>query len=106
METTVQQEILLMIGTTFSSRQTCDKNCDDNGNYLSEAEQLEDACCNGLLPELLPEICEANQPETLFLWQIKENKTSIGIELGEYPEIIEKTYCIDPYSFMQLQSMN
>ncbi len=106
MKTTVQQEILLMTGTSFASRQTCKKNSNDNEEILSEIEQLEDACCNGLLPEILPEICHANQADSLFLWQIKENQSCIGIELGEYPEIIEKQYCIDPYSFIQLQSMN
>jgi hypothetical protein len=106
MNTTTQQEILLMTGTSFTSRQTCENAADDNGQYLSEIEQLEDACCNGLLPEILPEICEAHQTDNLFLWQIKENKSCLGIELGEYPEIMEKTYCIDPYSFIELLSMN
>lgn len=103
---TTQQEILLMTGTTFTSRQTCENNVDDNGQYLSEIEQLEDACCNGLLPEILPEICKEEHADSLFLWQIKENKSSIGIELGEYPEIIEKAYCIDPYTFLELQPLN
>ncbi len=100
MKTTIQQEILLMTGTSFSSRQCLQKNEPDNCN-LSELEILQEACCNGLLPQMLPEICGNN--EKLFIWKINENKSCIEIELGEYPEITEKNFSIDPYAFIPLQ---
>ena len=49
----IQQEILLMTGTKFSAREWAEKNVEDQ-NKLSATEQLEDACWNGLLHEMLP----------------------------------------------------
>lgn len=103
METTIQQEVLLMTGTSFSSRQ-CWQKIENNKDHLSETEQLQEACCNGLLPEMLPEICGNNKK--LFLWKIHENKSCIEIELGEFPENMDKDFSIDPYSFIHFQKKN
>lgn len=103
MKTAIQQEVLLMTGTSFSSRQCLQKK-EGNQQCLSEAEQLCDACYNGLLPQMLPEVY-SNDP-SIFLWKINENKSCIEIELGELPEIMEKHLSIDPYSFFFLQKMN
>ena len=87
MKTTyIQQEILLIMGTTFSIRQWCEKDPGKQNN-LTEKEQLEEACWNGLLPEMMPEICEIPEGnKKLFLWQIKEGKSFIELELGEIPK--------------------
>ena len=102
-----QQEILLMTGTSFSSRQWCEKDGDSNQKHLTEKEQLEEACWNGLLQEMLPEICIQNSPDKkLYLWQIKEGTSFIELELGEVPEEKEKYFSIDPYSFLPVQSLS
>ena len=101
-----QQEILLMTGTTFSARQWCEKDPGKQDN-LTDKEQLEEACWNGLLHDMLPEIYL--QPEghkKLFLWQIKEGNSFIELELGELPEEKDKQLSIDPYSFMHLQLLS
>ena len=65
-----QQEILLLTGTTFSKREWCE-NISGNKNNLTEKEQLEEACWNGLLPEILPEVyLRTESDKKLFLWQI------------------------------------
>ncbi|MBS1934138.1 MAG: hypothetical protein JST96_09060 [Bacteroidetes bacterium] len=100
-----QQEILLITGTSFSSRQLCETN--DNRGPKSDIEKLEDACWNGLLPEILPEIFR--QPcneKKLYLWDIKEAQHFIELELSEYPELVEKYFSIDPYTFLQVQYSN
>lgn len=98
---TLQQEILLMTGTSFSSRQCLQKVDGDDQSYRTETEQLQDVCSNGQLPQILPEICEIFSGEnTLYLWEIKENKSSVEIILGQVPEQIEREYSIDPYSFV------
>jgi hypothetical protein len=95
-----QQEILLMTGTHFSSRQCCDKN-DSNQNNLSEKEQLEEACWNGLFKEMLPEIYNNTAGnKKLYLWQIREGASFIELEFAEFPADKEKYFSIDPYSFM------
>lgn len=106
MKTTLQQEILLITGTSFSSRQCWQKNGDNQQNY-SETEQLLEACWNGILPEILPEICEIpGKNKKMYLWQIRENKSSIEIDLGETPDDIVKDFSIDPYAFLSVQLMN
>ena len=105
--TSTQQEILLMTGTSFSLRQYAAKDDDGNQNNLTEKERLEEACWNGLLNEMLPEIYE--QPEgdkKLYLWKITEASSFIELEFGEIPEEKEKEFSIDPYSFMQMQLMS
>ncbi len=95
-----QQEILIMTGTTFSSRQFIEKDSGSDNNNFSEREKLEEACWNGLLPELLPEICEENNDHNIYLWQIKEANAFIELELSEFPEKLDFYFSIDPYVFM------
>ena len=98
--TSIQQEILLLTGTNFSSRHCYEKD-DNNQNHLTEKEQLEEACWNGRLPDILPEIYEnTDGNKKLYLWQIRETRSFIEIELGELPEAIDKYSSIDPYSFL------
>ncbi len=102
-----QQEILLMTGTSFSSRQLSIIGDEGKQKNLSEKEQLEEACWNGMLQYMLPEICE--QPagnKKLYLWQIREAASFIEIDLGELPEEKEKYFSIDPYLFMPLKLLS
>src|SRR5437762_3327885 len=92
-----QQEILLMTGTNFSSRQCSKKDDDDNQANLSEREQLEEACWSGLLQEMYEQPAENRK---LYLWQIREASSFLGLELGEQPGEKESHLSIDPYTFM------
>ena len=102
----IQQEILLMTGTTFSSRQWCEKDPGRKNNF-TEKENLEEACWNGLLQEMIPEICDrSGGDKRLFLWQIKEGNSFIELDLGEVPEEKDNEFSIDPYSFMHFQFLS
>jgi hypothetical protein len=103
MDKIIQQEILLITGTKFSSRQ-CWQKMDNNQSLASEADQLQDACWNGLLNEMLPEICGTDKD--IFLWQIRENKCGLEIELGELPSEMDSYFSIDPYLLLESQYMN
>lgn len=103
MEKILQQEILLITGTRFSSR-LCWQKLNENDHIGSEAEQLQDACWNGLLTEMLPEVVSKNKE--LYLWQIRENKSGLEIELGELPSEIDPYFSIDPYFFSQEEFLN
>ncbi len=102
-----QQEILLLTGTGFSSRQWCkNEGTPDSGN-LTGAEKLEEACWNGLLPELLPEICTpCAGTDKLYLWQIRRVTSFLEIELGSFPEEKDSYFSIDPYAFLAATSDN
>src|SRR5262245_34767919 len=98
----LQQEILLLTGTTFSQRQLCENDTMDGARNLSESEKLEKACWSGLLDELLPEIITNKK---LFLWQIGDSEFSLQIELSEYPSE-EKQSSINPYYFLRTMKYN
>ncbi|HVG14274.1 MAG TPA: hypothetical protein VM935_04905 [Chitinophagaceae bacterium] len=105
-EATVQQEILLMTGTSFSSRNWCEKDGSD-GNDIRDEEMLKEACWNGLLPEMLPEICSpVKGDKKMFLWSVTEAQNFIDVEMGEVQEETERIYSINPYSFLQEQSLS
>ena len=108
METnSIQQEILLMTGTTFSQMPWSKKDDADNTSHLTDKEQLEEACWNGLLHDMLPEICEyAVDGKKLYLWQVREAASFLEIEMGEIPAEKESYFSIDPYSFMPAKSYN
>ena len=96
----IQQEILLITGTKFSEREWAEKLVDEK-NKLSATEKLEDACWNGLLGEMLPEVVEkTSEGKKLFLWHIRNCKSFLEIELGESSPVIEREFSIDPYFFI------
>jgi len=106
MKNSTQQEVLLITGTTFTSGQLCKKD-ETKPNQLSDNEQLTEACWNGLLQELIPEIFEKNTNETkLYLWQIREGNTFLELELGESPEEKDNYFSIDPYDFLEAENYN
>ena len=98
----LQQEILLLTGTTFSQRQLCENDTKDDSKSLSASEKLEEACWTGLLDELLPEIIENKK---LHIWQIGDTEFSLQIELSEYPSG-EKLFSINPYYFLRTIGYN
>ena len=98
--TSTQQEILLMTGTRFSEREWAEKLVEDK-NKLSATEKLEDACWNGLLDEMLPELVQkTTDGKKLFLWHIRHCRSFLEIELSESSPMIEQEFSIDPYFFV------
>lgn len=101
-----QQEILLMTGTKFSEREWAEKLVEDK-NKLTASEKLEDACWNGMLDEMLPELIQkSDQGKRLFLWQIRHCRSFLEIELSDAPTVIEREFSIDPYFFVPGLTLN
>ena len=101
------REILLMTTTSFSKRQLCETNAQDKNSNLAPAEQLEAACWNGLLDELLPEIMhDASHDKKLFLWQVEIRKSYLWISMAECPPVQETWSALDPHVFLCRQEMN
>ena len=107
METkSTQQEILLFTNTSFSSRQWMDKDATGKLNNMTPVEKLEEACWNGLVTQLLPEICEKPEDIKLTLWEINVANSFLDLKFSEFPEYVEKEFSIDPYIFTPVQVMN
>ena len=106
MATNLQQEILIMTGTSFSSNQ-CLVKLKNNNRIYTETEYLREACWDGQLARMLPEICQwAFENKELYIWQVKENKSAVQIDIAEAPGSMEKDLSIDPASFMEVKLMN
>ena len=102
-----QQEILLMTGTNFTKNSLCKKNTGDESSAANDRDQLEEACWNGLLQEMLPEIyVKSAIGKKLYLWQIREAGSFLEIELGELPLVKDGDLSIDPYTFMETKVFN
>ena len=102
-----QQEILLVTGTSFSSREFCETSDGLNYNHLTEKEKLEVACWNGLLPDMLPEIFEQHSVnKKLYLWEMREGSLFIELKSGEIYLEVEMQFSIDPYSFLPMQILS
>ena len=101
-----QQEILLITGTKFSEREWAEKIVEDK-NKLSATEKLEDACWNGLLDEMLPELIQKTEDgKKLFLWNVRNCKSFLEIELSDSSPVIERENSIDPYLFVSEIPLN
>ncbi|HTQ29096.1 MAG TPA: hypothetical protein VMI35_13250 [Puia sp.] len=102
---TTQKEILLMTGTSFSARNHADKTDAERKTSMSDREQLEEACWNGLLQDMLPEVFEQTEKK-LYLWQIREADAFIELELADAPVIKYDQFSLDPYSFLATTPVN
>lgn len=101
-----QQEILLFVNTRFCSRDWWKKDESEQSKKLSEKEQLEDACWNGLIWVMLPEICETAHNRLLTLWAVNDANSFIDLLYGEQLERGEKEFSVNPYVFMENQLFN
>jgi len=102
-----QQEIIIVNGTQFANRQYCEQNNTSNNNYLSQHEKLKEACWNGLLKDMMPELFFNFTPDVkLFLWQMRECENIITLEMSENPIELDYYASIDPYCFMEIQEYN
>jgi len=100
----IQQEVLLMTGTTFTSEELCKKD-GSREDHLFENERLEEACWNGLLQTRLPEIfLRATNGGMLYIWQILEAGSFLVLDLGESPAVVDSHFSIVPYSFLSTKS--
>ncbi len=98
-------EVLLCTGTTFSKSQFCDKDCQQQDNSLEA--QLQRACWNGLIFEILPDIPEyPSQKNSSFIWEVIPAENFIDVKIGEAPYFIEYTMSVNPYFFLLEKNFN
>lgn len=89
-----------MTNTHFAAREWAEKKEEDK-NQFSQDEKLEDACWNGLLNEMLPEIMQTSwQGKNLNLWKVQRCNSFLQIELSDSNPLFEKHSSIDPYYFV------
>ncbi|HAN65541.1 MAG TPA: hypothetical protein DCQ34_04365 [Chitinophagaceae bacterium] len=102
-----QQEIILVSASRFASRHYCEKDRMDQSSRQTGEERFREACWNGLLKEILPEVfIMSGQDPELFLWQMREAQHILALEMASYPTEVSRHRSIDPYYFLDVQGYN
>ena len=102
-----QQEILLVTGSGFANRPYTEKDSSESAKNLSQQDKFKEACWNGLLKDILPEVFAlSNSSEKIFLWQMRECRHVLSLELASGPCEIVLHASIDPYCFSDVLPLN
>ena len=98
----INQEILLFTGSSFCSRKFYKrKNDDKSNNDHSTMEELEKACWDGMLYEMLPELTgKVTQRGNSYIWNTASGVNFLCINLGSGSTTVGKQTSIDPYFFL------
>jgi hypothetical protein len=105
---TINQEILLITGTRFSNRSFSRKDNEHNDRKdHATMEELEKACWDGMLNELLPELAGSHlHRNNQFIWNIVSGVHFLCISIGPCPMPEKNSTSIDPYFFLSSLSYN
>ena len=104
LHSTWQQEILLAYDSSYLTKMYAENVSRQSIPPSPEIEGIEDACWNGVLSEILPEIYEeAPSKKQLYIWAIREYNSFLEIDMGEYPFEKDQYFCLDPYKFTATQ---
>ncbi|HMK27440.1 MAG TPA: hypothetical protein VK483_15515 [Chitinophagaceae bacterium] len=102
----INQEILLFIGTSFANRKLCDTE-NKEARSITTHEKLENACWDGLLGELLPDLAGATRSKAEgIIWKIITADNFLCINMGAYNKPVMGESSIDPYCFITSLNIN
>jgi hypothetical protein len=102
---TINQEVLLFTGTSFSKRQLCERDHATANDPLDPSEELQKACWSGMLFEMLPDLFENSSSKT-FVWEVMPAKTFIRVKLGTASETIENETSINSHFLLSVKNFN
>jgi hypothetical protein len=89
-------EILLMTNTKFSAREYSDKN-EIQPSKNNNQNKLVEACWNGMIPAVLPELFDKADNKKLIMWQLVECNHLLYTQLGEGLNLPEVEFTLNPY---------
>jgi hypothetical protein len=106
METeTAVQELLLNVNSSFCKREWCEIK-DEKQQSQSYTERLKTLCWNGMIPELLPEVCIRQNNRPLILWEMMGLTNILHLKMGGYSERLNPEYALHPYLIMDNAALN
>ena len=103
-DTFTTQEILLLTSTKFASREYLDNN--ENKSAPNNLNKLAEACWNGMIPLMLPELFEDPDDKRRIIWQLEEYSRCLYARLGEDKQIPEEEFCLDQYVLIENRNEN
>jgi hypothetical protein len=102
---TINQEVLLFTGTSFSKRQLCERDLTTAKEPADPSAALQKACWSGMLFEMLPGLLENSAAKT-FVWEVIPAETFIRVKAGTVYGSIENKTSIDPHFFLSAKNFN
>ncbi len=106
-KTIYSQEILLQPDCGIFKKEFAELNKNDHSKMLSNKEKLSKLCWDGMLPEILPEICEINDNgKCLTLWEINETGKLLDLRFGEFEIPIDNLFSINPFIIITNSGLN
>lgn len=103
----IQQEILLMTNSSVTRQELCELNANRHSGALDATEQLEQACWDGLLNEMIPGVLNTTASgKALFLWLVQPANSFLHLVLSEEPLMGYYVESIDPYIFLHFVHYN
>jgi hypothetical protein len=102
----IQQEILVFTQTSFVQKVLIENTGIINKN--DPVEELENACWNGMLYKMLPELMPRKQRRRLeiSIWQICTSEYSLFIDMAEGQDLVQNSGSISPFQFLSTSRMN
>jgi len=102
-DTTVQ-ELLLNVNSSFCRREWSEKK--NQQQTLSDTERLKTLCWDGMLPEILPEICVKQNNKPLILWEMMGLQSILHLKMGGYSERLNPVFALHPYLIVDTACRN
>lgn len=98
------QEILIFTNTSFAQREFYPLT--EQKNTLSTREKFKNACWNGVIPELFPEICVKSNDPSIGLWEINDAESFLELQYGLMDERWEIGLALNPYLCLMYKEYN
>ncbi|HKH59654.1 MAG TPA: hypothetical protein VKA49_02425 [Flavitalea sp.] len=99
------QEILLVMNNSFSRKQFAENDVlDGESSIQNTSEQLEQACWNGLLGSILPELIDLESK--FFLWEIINHRSFLRLNFAVQPAVIDPAFSLNPEFFLNERQSN
>ena len=106
-KTSTNREILLHSNSSFFQKDWCELNNSGNSKKLSQKEQLIHLCWNGMLKEMIPEICVTEPGQKpLTLWDINDSGNLLDLRFGDFNQKLNDEFSINPYVCIVFAEMN
>ncbi len=100
-------EILLLCNSSYFKRDWVELKENKNDKQLSQKEQLVQLCWNGILNEVIPEIMEKRKDrKDLTLWEINESGNMLDLRYGNFDQVINDKWSINPYLYLTFACAN
>lgn len=98
------QEILVFTGTKFSQREWIGKQ--GMPEKINSTDELKSACWNGLVTDLIPEICEKTYDPSVTLWEVNEADHFLELQYGTMNEKWQVAMTLNPYLCLMHKEYN